>query len=202
MKKKLSIFAAALTATALLVNITPVMADELTNVSQSGDTTVTAKVSNGAVSYMVSIPESVDFGTLKQPRDEQADNTVSKTITVAATQLEGLTGTDRLVVLMQDLEGRADYAFYIKGQDDNNADKKLEYVPKSNPAGVLVSDGNLYANGFLIADFKSVGEVNLDLVLDQNQLIGVDLSGYAGSYQGTISFYSKIVDATQYIPTP
>lgn len=196
MKKKIIALA---TAATMLFSATTVMAQELTNTSPSGDTTVTAKVSNGAVTYVVQIPDAVDFGTLQQPEDNAVEHNVEKEFNIVVTELTGMDVTqNRLVVLMQDAENVANGQFCIKGQDNMNSDKKLEY-DAVNEFGESYTTALPYANGYLVTLFKAVDEsAKVKLKLDQNQLYGVELDKYAGSYMGTLSFYTKIASASDY----
>lgn len=196
MKKRILVLAMAAT---MMFSATSVFATEMSNLTPEGDVDVTAKVSNGAVSYVVSIPEAVDFGTLTQPADNTAANIVQKPIVVEATELTGLSVGNKLVVLVQDEVNRAENGFFITGQDNSNSGKKLSY-DIVNIDSKSISDGSLYPNGYLMCVFSNAKEqLEFNLNLDQNQLYGVDLNSYAGSYKGTLSFYSKIASATEYV---
>lgn len=197
MKKKIL---ALVTVAAMLFSATTVFADtDLTDTSPTGDIPVTAQVSNGSVSYVVSIPDAIDFGKLMQPADTVNPHNVDRTITVMAKEITGMDSAHKLVVLMQDTENKSENKFCIKGQDSLNADKKLEYVPKNSKSGALITDSAPFANGYLIGIFNAAGEeFNVDFSLDQNQLYGVDLNTYAGSYQGTLSFFTRIASKDDY----
>ena len=86
----------------------------------------------------------------------------------------------------------------VCGRDTANAGKTLSYSV-FNGAGADISAQNRYANGYLLTGFEKAEEsVTGTLKLDQNQLYGVDLSSWAGNYQGTINFFSRIASLDDY----
>lgn len=204
MKKKIApLLAAALTMTSVL----PAMASEVTNqdisnVQQAGSTTVVASVNGtdpGEVTYVVSVPSYIDFGSLN--RDEGATgghNYVDKVGTVALTQVEGLEDGQRVAVLMQDAANGTN-GFQIAGVSGAalSNGQTLNY-------SVMINDQELnatqtsYPNGFLVGAFQKEGDnVSVHFMLDQNQMTGV-LDDWAGTYQGTVTFYSRVAELSDY----
>lgn len=178
---------AVLMATAL-----PVWATQnLTDVNPSGDTTVTADVSNGDVAYIISIPETIDFGKLTPPPDNTTPHIKEVSYTVGAVQIEGLdTKTSRVAVLLKD--STAGTGFQITGSDASNSGKTLSYSVLG-AGDAAISEGKIFPNGYLLTAFQKANDtVSGTLKLDQNQLYGKDMNAWAGNYQGTINFYSKI----------
>ncbi len=183
-------------AAALVFGALPVGAQDLTEVNPSGDMTVTANVANGDVAYLVSIPETIDLGRLTPPADNASAHLKEVEYTVSAKEITGLQKGSRVVVLMKDASGGR--GFQLTGRDTANAGKTLSYSV-FNGAGADISAQNRYANGYLLTGFEKAEEsVTGTLKLDQNQLYGVDLSSWAGNYQGTINFFSRIASLDDY----
>ncbi|SDY07322.1 hypothetical protein [Eubacterium barkeri] len=174
---------------------TPALAQDLTNLTPSGSTEVTGVVSNqnpGGVSYIIAIPDKVDFGTIQQPGDNQTTHHKDVTFTVSATEITNLT-QGQVAVLMKDGTGDGVTDFRIHGKDTVNTGKSLKYSVLDN-AKNDIQTGTDYPNGNLIATFKATGNtVNGTLRLDQNQLFMEDLTKWAGNFSGTINFYSTVV---------
>lgn len=205
-KRWISLLAAAMVA----LNVMPVAAAETEeataqlNVSfPAGDTTVTAKVAAvdaGNVSYVISIPSRVDFGTLTKPASGD-EAYVTATVTVKLAEVSGLDeSTQRVAVFVQDsVSGTKE--FRLTGQDTANAGKELTYSIRLGEAELNATNGSIYPNGFLVGAFKSAGNiVDLTLALDQQQLNDPDytLDQWAGNYKGTLSFYSKVASVNDY----
>lgn len=174
---------------------TPALAQSISDTTPSGSTEVTGVVSNqnpGGVSYVIAIPDKVDFGTLQQPGDNKDAYNKSITFDVSATEINNLT-QGQIAVLMKDGTGDDNNAFRIHGKDAANTGKSLVYsVLDAN--GSDIQKGNLYTNGYLFSTFKTAGnKVTGTLSLAQNQLYMQDLTQWAGNYSGSINFYSAVV---------
>jgi len=191
-----------MTAIALILGSSPVSASDaangntVTDALPAGDTTVTGKVEDaehGDVTYIISIPDKVDFGTLSQP-ESNAASPVERTAAISASEINGLnTGTSRVAVLLKD--SAADGGFKLIGQDSANSGKELEYsiYTVAGNTETNVTSQNKYPNGYLIVLFQETGnKIDLKLKLDQNQLYGQELSGWVGNYKGTLNFYSTV----------
>lgn len=199
MKKR---FLALMMAAALFAAVLPVSATELTNVNQAGDTAVEADImgeDTGDVTYIIAIPEKIDFGTLVMP--ENADSATAKTVgfTVSAVEIKGLdTNTSRVAVLMKDADA-AMGTFQIRGINTTNATKVLNYNVL-NSQGTDLTTGKSYPNGYAFAAFSEAGQaVNGTLSLDQKQLLDDPVvANWAGNYLGSINFYTAIAEISSF----
>lgn len=199
MRKK-RIFSAALAAALALTVVPAVQASassELTNGSVSGDTSITGHVSAGEgignVTYVVSIPDKIDFGELVQP-DTNSSDPVTRAGTVKAEIVESLPEGYRVAVFVKDAAAsESSKDFRIIGQDSTNKGKELIYTITNEASQANLLTGTEYPNGYLVGAFQNTGDtVNLTLALDQNQLYGEYLSNWAGNYKGTLNFYSSV----------
>lgn len=175
------------------------MAKEVTDIAPAGDTPVDARIlSDGDVSYIVSIPEKIDFGTLQMPADAATSHEKPVEFKVEAVEIEGLnTNTSRVAVLMKDgTEGNTDSEkFILKGISDTNNGKTLTYdVLGADTNKTNITTGTKYSNGYLFTAFSKAGQsATGTLSLEQNQLRDDPiLANWAGNYQGIINFYTAI----------
>ncbi|MEZ3434646.1 MAG: hypothetical protein K1W34_08510 [Lachnospiraceae bacterium] len=176
----------------LAVNVLTVSAQDLSNVEPAGNTEVTANVSgSGDVTYLVSIPERVNFGTLTQPENNTQAHPAVRSFNVEAVQITGLdAATQRVVVLLKD--GSNAGGFQLTGQSASNSGKVLNYTV-CNETGTDITGGRPYDNGYLLAAFSAGGQnVAGQLKLEQNQLYGENLEQWAGNYKGTINFFTRV----------
>lgn len=210
MKKK---WIAIVTMTALFAAAIPVAAaaeeepvetveKELTDIENAGSTAVEADViddGSGDVSYIIAIPEKIDFGTLQMPSDDSAAHPKQVGFEVSAVEINGLdASTSRVAVLMKDASTGSS-VFQIVGSSGTNNSKILQYQVLSS-AGVDITSGTAYPNGYLFAAFSTAGQaISGTLSLDQNQLLAdKDLTNWAGNYLGTINFYTAIASLSDY----
>ena len=204
MKKKMM---AVLLGIGLMLAAIPAAAEELTNVTPGGSTQVEADIVNGdsgEVSYIIAIPEKIDFGTLQIPEDTSVAHPKKVDFEVSAIEINGLDVTlQRVAVLLKDSEtGTETFKItQISGSNVMEERKELEYKVL-NAAGVDVTSGTMYPNGFGYAAFSAAGQsVNGMLSLEQNQILDKDpnpkIENWAGDYAGTINFYTTIVNLTQ-----
>ena len=172
MKKKV---VAGFMAATMMVSVmsTGVFAKDLdpsSETQRTGDTTVTATVEENLnkADYIISIPETVDFGKIQQPETE--GNAYSyKDITVSCIKADNLT-------------------------HNTHSDCALTYEIMNNN-DESIQNGTWYANGFLFNLFTGADQSATDkLRLNRNQLYNKDLSVWGGQYTGTLNFYTKIVD--------
>ncbi len=220
MKKKM---AALLVAALAATNILPVMAEDdpttgsvagekyqdITNANQAGSTTVVANVEgsdSGDVTYTVSIPSYVDFGSLQRKEELMGQGLEwNKVITgeVKLTAVDGLdTANQRIAVLVQDAENGTN-GFKMNGASGvaSSNKKTLNYkiYAGDDPYQYdLENTTTVYSNGFLVGAFEKLNDtVNLKFKLNQNQMTG-ELDQWAGTYQGTLTFYSKVAGVSDY----
>lgn len=195
MKKKLLRKIAGLCAVAMLM-LTPVcaFAEDLDDTTKSaGDTSIIANVSGsvpGGPTYLITIPSSVNFGTLQQP----VSNTNSyKTmdITVTAKEITNLPNGSAVAVLVKDATATAE-ADPFKIIKDGNNQIALEYQMLT-PSGNSIASQQWYTNGFLFNAFTKTGDVATNtLRINEKQLYNKDMNQYAGAYTGTLNFYTRI----------
>ncbi len=177
---------------------------ELNKDNQDGTTEVTAVIKSstpGSVSYIITIPEKVDFGELTKP-DNNIDDYKEVKYTVTATKLEGLTGTQNIAAYVKDENAsvNGDQYFYIKNKADPT--KKFKYSV-FDVADSALTDSSVPLDsrtmtlsiGYHLHGFKTEGEsVTGTLRLNQNQLFNYNLSSIVGEYSGHMVFYSMISD--------
>lgn len=176
-------------------------APEMSQNSASGDTPVTGRVEEtdtGNVEYVVSVPDKIDFGTLKKPDTGDAGQYATRYGTVKLESVENLPDGCRIAVFVKDAADTAENPdFRIIGQDYANQGKELVYTITNQSSQANLLSGTRYLNGYLVGAFVGAGDnTNLQLDLDRQQLYGVDLSEWTGNYKGTLNFYSKVVDLT------
>lgn len=203
MKKRL---VAVLTAITVMMCAVPAFAaeadQELTNIEPAGSTAVEADIlgdDTGDVSYIIAIPEKIDFGTLQMPSDDSVAHPKQVGFEVSAVEINGLdTTTSRVAVLMRDAATEGG-VFQIMGASGTNNNKVLDYNVLSS-AGVDITSGTEYTNGYLFAAFSAAGQaISGTLSLEQNQLLAdKDLTNWAGDYLGTINFYTAIASLADF----
>ena len=204
MKKKML---AVLLVMGMFVTALPVAAansedQELTNIENAGSTAVEADILDGAsgdVSYIIAIPEKIDFGTLQMPSDDSVAHPKQVGFEVSAVEINGLdTATSRVAVLMKDATTGTE-VFQIMGASGTNNSKVLTYNVLSS-AGVDITNGTTYTNGYLFAAFSTAGQsISGNLSLEQNQLLADPvIANWAGDYLGTINFYTAIASIGDY----
>ena len=195
MKNKL---VAGFMAATMMVSVmsTGVFAKELDPSEESkkaGDTQVTATVDENSnkASYVIQIPDTVDFGKIQQPETE-GDAYSYKDITVSCKQADNLAAGSGIAVLVKDATAtQSSDPFCLT--HNTNSDCVLNYEIMNNDASI--QNGTWYANGFLFNLFTGAGQEATDkLRLNRNQLYNKDLSVWGGQYTGTLNFYTKIVD--------
>ena len=195
MKNKL---VAGFMATTMMVSVmsTGVFAAELNPDSESnkaGNTKVTATVDENLnkASYVIEIPDTVDFGKIQQPETEE--NAYStQDITVSCKQADNLAAGSGIAVLVKDATAtQSSDPFCLT--HNTNSDCVLNYEIMNNDASI--QNGTWYANGFLFNTFTGAGQEATDkLRLNRNQLYNKDLATWGGEYTGTLNFYTKIMN--------
>lgn len=144
-------------------------------------------VDDGSVTYVISIPGAVDFGTLNQS-DSSGSTVLHRSVNVAATTMEGLREGQGVSVYVQDgVTGSADFRLYGTGAANSG---------KSFPYSVLMGGSPVGQNGNLVTTFYAAGQAAiLDLQFNQAQLPPENLADWAGDYTGTLHFYSELTGA-------
>lgn len=195
-KKSVAIFAAASVLTA---GMSTVWASSLSEGTPEGETEVKAAIPEsadpGAVSYVIRIPSSADFGNLQQPSTD-TDSNKDIAYVVAAVQINNLEDTKRICVSVKDADS-TNGLFYVRNQGKG---KNLQYdLYEGSPdtlSGPVSNRGQADpTTGYPIAYFQKTGNsITGILRLNQRQLFGVDLTDYTGDYTGRLAFYSEVVD--------
>lgn len=195
MKNKL---VAGFMAATMMVSVmsTGVFAKELnpdSETNKAGDTQVTATVeeNENKASYVIQIPDTVDFGKIQQPETEE--NVYSThDITVSCIQADNLAAGNAIAVLVKDASA-AESSDPFRLTHSTNSDCVLNYEIMNKDESI--QNGTWYANGFLFNLFTGAGQEATDqLRLNRNQLYNKNLSVWGGQYTGTLNFYTKIVD--------
>ena len=182
MKNKL---VAGFMAATMMVSVmsTGVFAKELnpdSETNKAGDTQVTATVEENPnkASYVIRIPDKVDFGTIQQPETE-GDAYSYTDITVECTEAENLEAGTGIVVLVKDATAAGNTDPFLLTHNTNK-DCALTYEIMYNDASI--QNGTWYDNGFLFNVFTKAGQSATDkLRLNRNQLYNKDLSTWGGS---------------------
>jgi len=180
-----------------------VSAADLTKDNPTGQTEVTGQIlgndPDGNVSYIIRIPDLVDFGVLTQPKVNE-DSFKDVPYTVEAIEITGLETDEQVSVYVRDQNASVDgsHQFFITNKAD--ADKQLEYdVYTHSLENDQVYTDNINrpamtsAIGYYLNGFTQVGEaVNGMLRLNQAQLYGVNINDYVGDYSGYMVFHSAV----------
>lgn len=194
-----ALIAGILTATAAV----SVSAATLTDVTPDNSTEVKAKIEEpGSVSYVITIPETADFGTLTQPENTDTDHYTFYDFQVEATELN-IKNNQGVTVYMKDASS-TDNQFYISQKNMENP-FTISYDVYDTPVNAGNVDNYDAINttaepgtyGYHLCTFLagSTGSTQpVTLALNQNVLYGQTLSDIAGDYSGTITFHSALFD--------
>lgn len=204
MKTK-KIFAALLAGVLAATTIVSASAATLTYQNPDGSTKVTAIIegsSPGEVSYVITIPDAVSFGTLTQPEDSINDSYKYCNFQVEATELNNFKKSDAVSVYLKDGSENNDVYFYLTQEDGNysfvydvyervvNDDNIADYTPM-NESGV---PGEY---GYHLCTFGSNTQGTLQdvtLAFNQKYLCGTDINDLAGNYSGSLVFHSSLIE--------
>ncbi len=198
-RKILSIALAAIMAAASVVSVS---AAQLTETDPSGQTEVKARIDGavpGDVSYIITIPDMVDFGTLAIPENDTDTHDKDVTYDVTLTKLESLDPTEKVInVYVKDQNAKVgdNEQFYIANK--SNADIKFSYdvysaTGESINLSTNLNNRNMTTNGFFLTGFSEQGQsLTGTLRFNLNQLYGQSLAEIAGEYSGYMVFFSAI----------
>lgn len=159
MKKKV---VAGFMAATMMVSVmsTGVFAKDLdpsSETQRTGDTTVTATVEENLnkADYIISIPETVDFGKIQQPETE--GNAYSyKDITVSCIKADNLGAGNGIAVLVKDATAAESSDPFLLTHN-THSDCALTYEIMNNN-DESIQNGTWYANGFLFNLFTGVSQ--------------------------------------------
>ena len=197
--KRIITIALAVLMTAMFV--VSVSAAQLTDVDPNGKTEVTAHINGnepGEVSYIITIPDVVDFGELNIPPDDASDYDKDVTYLVEATEIDGLDpATQQISVYVKDQEANVndDQKFYIANKE--NASIKFEYdiynSTETLNESTRVNNGDFFTKGYYLTGFNTESQtLNGTLRFHQKQLYGQSIADIAGDYSGYMVFFSAI----------
>lgn len=184
------------------MTVMSVSAAQLTEDNPSGKTEVTAHINGevpGDVSYIITIPDVVDFGELNIPPDDSSDYDRDVTYQVEATDITGIDpNAEQISVYVKDQNATVDgdQRFYIANKD--NSSVKFTYdVYRATGENVnlstMVNADNMFTTGYYLTGFKTEGEVlEGTLRFHQKQLYGENIADIAGYYSGYMVFFSAI----------
>ena len=196
--RKLLVLSAALVM--VTTSSIPVGALTLKQESNNGNTEVVAHIEDeqaGAVQYIVTVPDKVDFGTLIQPETDE-DSFKDAPFKVELTSVENLDKDQYVLVRLKDQNAtEEDSQFYLTQKTSPNTKfiydvynvhpieeyyLPLAVVPMTEP------------NGYFLVAFDEVGKkCEGTLRFNQKQLYGKELSEIAGDYSGTMVFTTSIL---------
>ena len=196
-KRIISIALAAAIAAASAISVS---AAQLTESDPNGQTEVIAHIdgaSPGDVSYIITIPDVVDFGTLTIPADNSSDYDKDVTYTVEATEVTGLDPeTQAIAVYVKDQNASADNrAFQIANKE--NAAIAFNYDVYRSTETVneftIVNNVDFFTKGYYLTGFNAESQtLNGTLRFHQKQLYGQNIADIAGDYSGYMVFFSAI----------
>ena len=195
--KTRKILALSMAVATMVTASTAAFAAELTPSSTTGNTEVTANIqASGEVSYTITIPDKVDFGTLTQPETD-TDSFKDVKFTVTATKIENLSDKNRVAVAVKDKDATVDDdQFYITQKTSPNT-KLMYLVYDTDTIGESdnhLAEGVMGNDEYNFAYFKNQGQSATGTIrLNQKQLYGKNIAEIAGDYSGTMVFTSSIL---------
>lgn len=191
----------AIAALLLVMTAVSVSAATLTDQEPGGETEVKARITGsnppGEVSYIITIPDVVDFGELQQPA-ENMDDYKDVTYTVTATKIDGLDPTTQQVsvyVRDQNASAKSNQEFKITNKSDSDISFIYEVYKSETitPANLISSNSYVGTVGWFLHGFTEQGEaLTGTLRLNQAQLYGRDITDLVGEYSGYMVFYSAV----------
>ncbi|MBQ3331771.1 MAG: hypothetical protein IJG87_11415 [Ruminococcus sp.] len=185
------------------MTIVSVSAAQLTETNPGGNTEVTANIQGevpGNVTYIITIPDVVDFGTLSVPEDDSQDYDRDVTYTVEATEVDGLdTATQEIVVYVKDqksITNPNDRSFRIANKENSNIEFNYDIyrgVGENVNEAYRVNNGDFFTKGYYLTSFTEEGQtLEGTLRFHQKQLYGRNIADIAGDYSGYMVFFSAI----------
>ena len=197
------IIAALIAAVLAVTPFMSVSAATLTDGTVDNSTAVKANIEDpGSVSYVITIPETVDFGTLTQPDSIDADHYAIYRFDVEATELN-IKSNQGVTVYMKDANS-TDNQFYLE-QQNTETPFKISYdvydttvtVDNINTYDPINNTAEPGTYGYHLCTFlyDAQGRTQpVNLALNQNALYDKTLSNIAGDYSGTITFHSSLFE--------
>lgn len=199
-KKLIALLIAVVIVTSSVLSVS---AATLTDVTVDNSTAVKANIEDpGSVSYVITIPETVDFGTLTQPDSIDADHYAIYRFEVEATELN-LKSNQGVTVYLKDANS-TDNQFYLE-QQNTETPFKISYdiydttvtVDNINTYDPINKTAEPGTYGYHLCTFlyDAQGRTQpVNLALNQNALYGQTISDIAGDYSGTITFHCSLFE--------
>lgn len=199
-KKTVAALLAVLLVAAFVMSVSAASAND---VMPEASTEVTANITDpGNVSYVITIPDSADFGTLTQPDNTDTDHYVFSAFDVEATELS-IKSNQGVTIYMKDSSSE-DNQFYI-AQKDVETPFKIKYDVYDTPVNAdnvdrydainTTAEPGTYGYHLCTFLYGADGRSQpVTLALNQNALFGQTISDIAGSYSGTITFHSALFE--------
>ena len=198
MKKTLAML--LVLALAAVIPVTA-LAAQSTDSNPAGRTEVTARVESAApgdVTYTITIPDVVDFGTLTQPADGSSNSFKDAPFGIAATSIEGLDPDNQVIAVYVKDEGAViggDTDCYIVNKSDPSVKFSYDvYDTTDTEQNDPINVNNVpVAAGYYLGAFTNEGEqINGLLRLNQLQLYGASLAEIVGDYSGYMEFFTCV----------
>lgn len=194
--KRILALALALSLSAAVV--VSASAATITNTSPAGSADVTARIEGagpGEISYIITIPDKIDFGVLTQPSDTTGDHFKDVSYTVTATEINNLPENNWVSVRVKDENATLENdQFYITQTTSPNTKLTYDVYEGSPDEGQAINTGDMGDNGYLLTAFNATGQkIDGTLRLNQNQIYGKALDEIAGDYNGHMVFHSSIM---------
>ena len=197
MKAK-KILALSMAVATMVTASTAAFAAELTPKSPVGETEIAANIqASGEISYVITIPDKVDFGTLTPPETD-TDSFKDVPYEVTAVNIEGLSEDQYVLIRLKDKDAtEEDSQFYLTQKTSPNT--KFIYdvyniSPIENHYSPLASVSMTEPNGYFLVAFNEIGaKTTGTLRFNQKQLYGKNIAEIAGDYSGTMVFTSSIL---------
>ncbi|RHO50643.1 hypothetical protein DW115_00765 [Clostridium sp. AM09-51] len=196
--KTRKILALSMAVATMATASTAAFAAELTPSSTTGNTEVTANIkASGEISYVITIPDKVDFGTLTPPETD-TDSFKDVPYEVTAVNIEGLSEDQYVLIRLKDKDAtEEDSQFYLTQKTSPNTKfiyDVYDISPIENYYIPLASVSMTEPNGYFLVAFNEIGaKTTGTLRFNQKQLYGKDISEIAGDYSGTMVFTSSIL---------
>ena len=199
-KKLIALLIAVVIVTSSVLSVS---AATLTDVTVDNSTAVKANIEDpGSVSYVITIPETVDFGTLTQPDSIDADHYAIYRFDVEATELN-LKSNQGVTVYMKDANS-TDNQFYLEQQNTETPFKisydvydttvTVDNINTYDPINTTAEPGT-YGYHLCTFLYDAQGRTQpVNLALNQNALYGQTISDIAGDYSGTITFHCSLFE--------
>ena len=197
MKAK-KILALSMAIATVATTSTAAFAAELTPNSPVGETEIAANIqASGEISYIITIPDKVDFGTLTPPETD-TDSFKDVPYEVTAVNIEGLSENQYVLVRIKDKDAtEEDGKFYLTQKTSPNTKLTYDMYDRKTivDSDIPLNKGRMVnPDGYYLGDFQNTGDSKTGtLRLNQKQLYGKDIAEIAGDYSGTIVFTSSII---------